>query len=107
MDYDWPGNVRELENFIIQATVFGELPKIFPDNLETNRLTLTESIDKIENSNVLDISNKSWDEIEKEVLKRLLSKYKWNVQAVSRHLKLARSTIYDKIKRYNLKREEK
>jgi transcriptional regulator of acetoin/glycerol metabolism len=43
------------------------------------------------------------EKTENEQIETLLDQRKWNISAVSKDLKIARSTLYRKLKKYNLK----
>ena len=98
--YTWPGNIRELRNALEHAVIFSDRAQIeishLPDyltNFQTQPL-LTE-----EHHSNLSLMEKA----EKEQIETLLVQRKWNISAVSKELKIARSTLYRKLKKYNLK----
>lgn len=91
MDYEWPGNVRQLENAVSHAVVLslGEvirrkhLPRFLWDISGSASLTsLTEN--------------------ERLVVLRMLQETNWNKHDAARRLKISRSTLYSKIRRYGL-----
>jgi PAS domain S-box-containing protein len=91
MDFDWPGNVRQLENavshavIVCQADVIGRkhLPRFLKDRPE-------------------EIASTSLAEQERRLILRVLKEANWNKHDAARRLKLSRSTLYSKIRRYNL-----
>ena len=91
MDFDWPGNVRQLENavshavIVCQADVIGRkhLPRFLKDKSEETFST-------------------SLAEQERRLILRVLKESNWNKHDAARRLKLSRSTLYSKIRRYNL-----
>ena len=91
MDFDWPGNVRQLENavshavIVCQSDVIGRkhLPRFLKDRPEESVST-------------------SLAEQERRLILRVLKEANWNKHDAARRLKLSRSTLYSKIRRYNL-----
>ena len=45
----------------------------------------------------------SLDDLEKNHILMMLSKYRWNISAAAKALGIDRVTLYNKIKKYNLK----
>lgn len=93
MLYDWPGNVRELENAIERSVVIAKKRIIIPQDLPIFRpdAICTPSANTIE-------------EIEKTHINRMLADNEWNISATAKVLGVDRSTLYSKIKRYNIKK---
>ena len=91
--YDWPGNVRELENAIERAMVVGKPPAIRAEDLP---MTLNHADAAAESDTLADA--------EKVHIGKVLSKYGWNISHAAEALKIDRVTLYNKIKRYGLKR---
>jgi two-component system, NtrC family, response regulator HydG len=95
MDYDWPGNVRELENVIERAIV------------TSRNGTLVES-----DFSWLAVRNKSgqnWEvpdvplsELERRAIIAVLERKRGNVREAAVSLGIDRSTLYDKLKRYEI-----
>lgn len=93
MLYEWPGNVRELSNAIERAVVVCRTRTITPPDLPIGQ------------SPIEDIKPKgfSLDEVEKEHIDHILQKSNWNISKSAAILGIDRSTLYNKIKRYDLK----
>ena len=93
MLHEWPGNVRELENAIERAVVVGkgrhiqagDLPFVMPD-------VCRES------------SGESIQAVEKAHISKILQANQWNVARSAKVLEIDRSTLYSKIKRYDLRK---
>ncbi|MFP3869501.1 MAG: sigma-54-dependent transcriptional regulator [Syntrophobacteria bacterium] len=95
MDYQWPGNVRELENVIERALVIGQSLTIFPDDLPFTRrqpqeVEMPESLRAMERLHI----------------KRILEKTDWNISQSARVLEIDRQTLYNKVARHGLRRDE-
>lgn len=94
MLYDWPGNVRELSNGIERAVVVCKTPTITPENLPIFRPEYIEC--KHEGTTL--------NEIEKDHIDKTLNNNDWNIAKSAAILGIDRSTLYNKIKRYHLKK---
>ena len=95
MLHDWPGNVRELENAIERAIVIGKHRKIRSEDLPfycTQKIALPP--------------DDSLKEVEKFHIQRVLDQNDWNIARCAKILDIDRTTLYSKIKRYNLQRED-
>jgi len=93
MDYSWPGNVRELENTIEHAVVLAKDQQIqisdLPSAFLKTETTVSEKAVSIE-------------ETEKQLLIEVLDKCKWNKKKAAEMLGIGRSTLYVKLKKYQL-----
>ncbi len=94
--YEWPGNVRELENKIKRAVIMTQDRKIRPQDLalpsfaaETGKRRTLQEIR---------------EEAERNCLADSLGRNNWNISRVSRELGTSRTTLYDLIEKYNLKK---
>ena len=95
MNYDWPGNIRQLENAIHHAVVLSQDGSIkkndLPDFLiQTSDTSISDSL----------------VEHERRLILRLLRECRWNKHEAARRLEISRSTLYSKIHRHNLYKEE-
>jgi len=91
--FEFPGNVRELENMIERAIVIGNGREIKLKDLPMGR-------------EAPDTSVESLDELEKRHIEQILAKYNWNVSRSARALNVDRVTLYNKIRKYDLKHKE-
>ncbi|MCX6283205.1 MAG: hypothetical protein NTW31_03070 [Bacteroidetes bacterium] len=55
---------------------------------------------------MLDNSIESLDDFEKTFILQILNKYNWNISRTAKALKVDRVTLYNKIKKYDLKPDE-
>jgi len=93
MLYDWPGNVRELGNAVERAVVVGKSRKILPQDLPIFRPEYVSSP-----------PGRTLREVERAHLESVLTETQWNVSKSAEILGIDRSTLYDKIKRHDLRK---
>jgi len=98
LSYNWPGNVRELKSTIERAVIFSkngdiDLAKLFREK---------DSIVEQEGVFTLECPSLTINDVEKSLLFKVLTNARWNIQLSSRILKLSRTTLYEKIKKYGL-----
>jgi two-component system response regulator HydG len=94
LDYPWPGNVRELENTIEHATVLAKGGRIeaseFPAVLHSAAKTAQGS------------TPPTLVEHESKLLLEVLEDCGWNKKQAAKRLGISRSTLYEKIKKYQI-----
>ena len=93
MLYDWPGNVRELENAIERAVVVGKERQILPEYLP---IFCQEPL--------VAPRNNTLKEVEKSHIRQILLDNDWNIARSAKILGIDRSTLYSKIKRYEIRK---
>ncbi len=91
--FEFPGNVRELENMIERAIVVGNGKEIRLKDLPMGKEAIISTIESL-------------DELEKRHILQILRKYSWNISRSAKALDVDRVTLYNKIKKYDLKQEE-
>lgn len=95
--YDWPGNVRELENVV-------ELAVNLPEQ-EVDRHHLPEHITNYDNSHNYENSEfLTLEEMERMQIIKALRTFQGNITHAAEALNIGRTTLYRKIKKYNLVR---
>jgi len=92
-EYTFPGNIRELENMIERAIVIGNGRKITLKDLPFSQEMIDNSIESL-------------DDFEKTFIRQILNKYSWNITRTAKALKVDRVTLYNKIKKYDLKPDD-
>ena len=93
-EYNWPGNVRELRNVMERSVIFATdgviLPKHLPEYL----------------SSVTDDSGTdgpfSLEEAERCAIVQALERSSGNITEAAELLGIARNTLYNKIRKYNI-----
>jgi DNA-binding NtrC family response regulator len=107
MNYSWPGNVRELKNLIERLVVLHEGDKILPEDLPEKLRIETERA--AQNKSVLQSNGISFNtavsEFEKALIVSALEKTNWVKNRAAQLLKIKRTTLVEKIKRYNLEKD--
>ena len=93
MLHEWPGNVRELENAIERAVVVAKGRKVMHQDLPIFRPEYR-----------VDSPKKSLVEVEKGHILQVLNDNQWNISKSAAILGIDRSTLYNKIKRYELQK---
>ncbi len=98
-NYDWPGNIRELENVIEHAFVVCNSDAIKTEHLP---LKLQDVLKKL-NINETENENKSpFQQAEKELIESTLQKYNGNRSQTADELGINKTTLWRKMKKYNL-----
>jgi DNA-binding NtrC family response regulator len=98
MDYHWPGNVRELENAIERAIVTCRGNILTEDDFAF----LAESM-RARSQWVLP-PNMTLQDLEKQAIVATLERTQGNIKEAAAALGIDRSTLYEKIKRYEIPR---
>ena len=93
MLHEWPGNVRELRNAIERAVVIGKTDQIVPEDLPFYRPECPPPL-----------FNGSLRQMERAHIAHILNENDWNMSRCARLLGIDRSTLYNKIKRYNIQK---
>ncbi|MGO9470893.1 MAG: sigma-54-dependent transcriptional regulator [Isosphaeraceae bacterium] len=105
--HDWPGNVRELESAVQRAVALATGPRITSSHLTP---ILTHSAQGRGGSATprphLNMGvrplKEALEEPEKRIIVQALQAYNWNRQETARVLDINRTTLYKKMKKYNL-----
>ncbi|MGQ0666231.1 MAG: PEP-CTERM-box response regulator transcription factor [Nitrospiraceae bacterium] len=92
-DYGWPGNVRELENTIKRAVVMATGNRLGPEDLG---LTLRG------NGMTGAKLREARESVEREMIEKVLSRYKGNVSKTARELGISRPTLHALLSKFAL-----
>ncbi|NLB89425.1 MAG: sigma 54-interacting transcriptional regulator [Syntrophomonadaceae bacterium] len=112
INYSWPGNVRELQNIVerIVNKSHGKypepehLPNELFNNNQLQEILETEQLNQ-NKMNLFEVRKKHQEmlmEMEKEQIIHLLQKHEGNISKVAKEMGMARSTIYRKMRQYEL-----
>ncbi|HVP36868.1 MAG TPA: sigma-54 dependent transcriptional regulator [Terriglobales bacterium] len=99
--YHWPGNVRELENTVERAIILCEGKKIMPEHLAI-RLPSTSEIRLREGAGLKEVGQFAQAEAEKAMILRVLAQTRGNKRKTADILKIDYTTLFEKIKKYNI-----
>ena len=92
ISHAWPGNVRELENVVEHAVIVAKRDKILPRDLPQYLLHVVPEREELA----------SLQDYEKVLILKILEETNWNKHQTAIRLKISRSTLYGKMKRYGL-----
>ena len=107
MLYNWPGNIRELENVIGHAVAFCTSDVIIPKNLPRNLIEgeISSGIFPIELSTIDSIDlQETLSEAERKLLQWAYQKTNGNQVRMSEILRIPRTTLQNKLVKYNITR---
>jgi transcriptional regulator with PAS, ATPase and Fis domain len=97
LGYFWPGNVRELENSVEHAVVLAKDQYVHFSDLPYAIQSSDSSMQSNDKSNGILLKD-----IEKQHLLEVLETCSWNKKAAAKTLGIGRSTLYVKLKKYNI-----
>jgi transcriptional regulator of acetoin/glycerol metabolism len=103
MDHEWPGNVRELENILEHAMVCSRTSVIEPEALPRS-LFMGQAIPvthppKKQSAGVPAILA---PDAERETILRALESSRWNRGLAAAHLRIDRTTLWRKMRRFGI-----
>jgi DNA-binding NtrC family response regulator len=93
--YDWPGNIREVRNVVERAMVVAKGTQIQIDDISFPFP-----------SPAMPSGGESLEEVEKDQILKILNQTEGNIAQAADILKISRLTIYNKIEKYNLKKDD-
>jgi DNA-binding NtrC family response regulator len=106
LEYDWPGNVRELENAIERAVVVAKTNLITPADLPPQFRSAAASAGAMAVP-FAGANRRALRDIEKEHIARVLRENDWNIKQSATVLQIDRVTLYNKIRKYGLSRQDR
>ncbi len=91
--YQWPGNVRELQHAIERAVILCDSNELLPSDFFFSEKNRAED---------LPLDNYNLEEIEKAVIKKILTKHEGNVTKAAKELGLTRTALYRRMEKFGL-----
>lgn len=101
--YGWPGNVRELENVMERAVLLSKGAYIEEQDLPPAVVSQSKRLGSSDYSGVS--LKKALEGPERTIIHAALEANQWNRQVTADALKINRTTLYKKMKRYGLEDE--
>jgi transcriptional regulator with PAS, ATPase and Fis domain len=100
LNYDYPGNIRELENILEHALIICQDSIVEPRHLPLSlKAEQQPSLPAEESTKPLTVAQQ---ESEKERIHDVLRRHNWNRGRSARELNIDRSTLWRKMRKYNL-----
>lgn len=100
IEYEWKQNISELKNTTERLVILSDKGKIteamLPNNMKESVITVDD------NSDISDLDYAA-DIAERKVILETLKRYSYNKTKTALALKISRSTLYNKLKQYNIK----
>jgi DNA-binding NtrC family response regulator len=93
-EYPWPGNIRELQHAIERAVIMSDGNK-----LEMDDFILSNSLSKGEE---MELTSYNLDEVEKNIIEKVMTKHKGNVSHAAKELGLTRTSLYRRLEKHGL-----
>ncbi|MFC2186179.1 sigma-54-dependent transcriptional regulator [Fulvivirgaceae bacterium LMO-SS25] len=112
--YSWPGNLRELKNIIKRSVLLSQSNTITVDHLpkglisqesgQSDSIMVDHSNESSSDYNFIEITDlKHIQEMnEKELITRVLKENKYNKSKTAKQLNIDRTTLYQKIKKFDI-----
>lgn len=103
-NHSWPGNVRELKNLIQRAQIAANDGQIENQHINFSPLGIADKTAYEFDSTLNKIPkvSKTLKDVEKEIILEELNTNNWNKTETAKKLGIAKSTLHEKIKKYQL-----
>lgn len=86
----WPGNIRELQHTVENMVIMSESDTIQPEDIN------------ISTASVMDETGLNLEAVEQNTIRKALLKYRGNYSSIASELGISRTTLYHKIRKYDL-----
>lgn len=101
ISYDWPGNVRELRNAIQRAVVMADSGELTGPDFSFLRQAAKQEVEKDGPSGL-----SRWEQAERTNILGELARQMGNKTKAARELGIAKSTLFEKLKKYGIRTAE-
>jgi DNA-binding NtrC family response regulator len=102
LNYSWPGNVRELKNLMERIVIFNSGDYVYNKDLPPNMFGKTTVYEEKSIPIKIRPLKDAKEELEREMIKKALEVYNKNLKEVAKALDIDLSSLYRKIKQYQL-----
>ena len=92
-EYHWPGNIRELQHQVEKAIIMNDTGTLTGSDFDLGSPHITG----------IHAGNLNLEEHEKYLIAKAIEKFKGNLTKAASELGINRSTLYDKIKKYEIR----
>jgi transcriptional regulator with PAS, ATPase and Fis domain len=92
LNYEWKGNVRELMHTIEKAVILSENRELSEEDLHLKTVFKAD----------ISGNSKRLEDVEKRTIQEVLEKHKGNLTQVAKELDISRTTLYLKLKKYEI-----
>lgn len=105
LGHQWPGNIRELQNAIERAAVLSDTDEV--SKIEIMQAPMASPIPALTaNKPLREVLREETERIERQYLCALLARYSGSVSKTAEHAGIDRRTVFEKMKLYDLKKED-
>lgn len=92
--YSWPGNVRELQHAIERSVILSDSEILQPDDFVLSA--------KEKTCDDLELDSYNLEDVEKNIIEKVLRKNKGNITQAAKDLGLTRASLYRRLEKYGL-----
>ncbi len=92
--YDWPGNIRELQHALERAVIMSGASTLRAEDFVLSSVGSSSNKIKLDDYNL--------EQVEKQVILKVLKKYQGNVSQAARELGLTRASLYRRLEKHGL-----